>query len=1079
MATTTQDTRTPLRVELVTHQSRLDVTQFVNNIQYGYATTPPWDTVSVDLLAPMYLLDKILPGTGVQVNARASAAARTPEPGFWVIVWLEDWPNFRSSTAMAVGHVDTIAFGERDVASTSAVPVKGTTPCTLRCTGMLALVGKSNVRMTMSSEQNADGFLYSLDSFKGAMKAHLGNLANNEVGGMLTALWKETVKVRAPWGQAGGQFGTAQRNGDSPAAQTAYAELGQEIPVVYNQESCKAAPPRRHLLRPVYGKQLMHIPALWPDSSLWQWFHGMFVPDSEVVELFATLDPPTYGEPGVTTALARSLGGAQPALHYRFKPFALDSISLATIKGQTHLDADRNTSVTPMSEQLGLFQEQLKPFAEPATTLLHVKPTDIYSHEVTWDDSKRVNLVFARPAIISGTGSIRPFSQAGNVVIPDRSQFAYHGLRAFEVDWPYLAVQDLREQIVSYSGTSTSIAQDAKKLEETVRTFLQKWEEDWAAAYGPVTDGASQASFPEEPLVYLGKKTIKDVEDMWRAWRQDDKPTTSYSIDERLLSVRETNQALDKLASTNPRHAGPSWDKYEAVASLRGHIQVNLANRKRQLELAIAAQPIEAGTEFGMEFRLAVGSLQAREPTKRMLFLLVDALEQDLADVEAVMAAYTALKVPKGTVPVSAPASGTAVAAPGAFQADHTLTNEFSALNELLWSIKGEGERFADMVLVLRGRPLLRQGYYLEGDLGPRAKTDTVFRYFTGYIENVHHEFRVEKDGQWVSRTTVRLSRVWFNDVGPVFYTPVAAASLGNQTKSEQPNQVLRGKSVYGSNSSSMPLAQMYDVSGWENMRTAYKMVAAAKADKHRKDSKSYPVKGVVFHHTATSTTKPHHTLAAWRDSNSKTPEKVAAAAKKGKPFKTGETASHYEITPDGVIWQYYNPDYDVLHHAVTKVFPPLPPGEKDHPSTHFFKNLTVGIDLTGDFRFTEPTAAQYDSARTLVRYLANKFGFVPVVKPLPASIRPEGNSSTTVDLSNVNRMLLDKYTIWGHGSIWPTECPGKKMDLSRVVEPLGAVYEVFDASPESAFSVVKITNANAKDHYEFLSQSFPDVKVW
>lgn len=1082
---TIQETRSPLRVELVTSGTRLDVTQFTNNIQYSYSTTPPWDTVAVDLLVPMSLLDKVLPGTGVQVGERAAATARTPEPGFWVIVWLEDWPNYRSPSAMAVGHVDTIAFGERDTAGTSASSVKATTPCTLQCTGMLALVGKSNVRMTMSGEQNVAGFLYDMSSFKGAMKAHLGNLTNNEVGTMLSALWKETVKVRAPWGQAGGgrtsglvsnavQSSTHAESpdptpvptGKDPALfgareqKTAYAELGAEIPVVYNSATTAFAPQRKGLLRPVYGKQLMHVPALWPDSSLWQWFTSMFVPSSEVVEMFATLDPAMHAEGATTTALARSLGGAQPALHYRFKPFALHAISQETIQGQTHTRAEQVSQATPMSEQLGLFQGPLST-ETPSPQMYYLLPSDIFSHQVSWSDDERVNLVFARPAVVSGTGSVRPFSQAGNVVIPDNTQFANHGLRAFEVDWPYLAVQDLRETVQSRIGVSGKpLGQDATELEDTVRKLLESFEAAWNAAYGPLSEASSQASFPEEPSVYRGQKSVAQVEAAWKAWTTALRTGVTYSLNDKLAEVKEAGASLAQLNSISPRYACATWTSYEAAALLRGQVLENLAKRKRQLTLAISKDAVSALNEFGKAFALGVGSDQANAPTRRMLTLLVEALEQDAELLRVVITAYPGLKQPKGTVPATAAAAvATGVSTPGAFKADHTLTNEFSALNELLWSIKGESERFASMTLVIRGRPLLRQGYFIEGDLGPRPGRDTVFRYFSGYIEHVHHEFRVDPNATWVSRTTLRLSRVWFRDSfnAPTFYTPVAAASLGNQTQSEQPNKVLRGKSIYATNdpgSSGKPT--LWDLTGWDALRDTYTMdKSPATADRLTDDN--YRVRGVVFHHTAISSTRPHHTLAAWR----------AKAGKQGY-----ETASHFEITPDGNIFMYYDPATDVLDHAKTSQL------YTDKGTLRFFKNITVGIDLTGDMRITAPTPVQYLSARLLVRYLANKFDFVPVVKPLPARVTDAHMSSWKVDNVSTLAVLKDKFTVFGHASTWPTKCPGWRTDLGQMVDPVGAVFDVFDASPDSLFDVHKVTNANAKDYRSRLNGLFSDVVI-
>lgn len=1067
MPDVTTETRSPFRVDIVTPTSTLDVSQFVRGIHYGYSILPPWDTCEVQLKLPMSLIDKVLPGTGMTYGEASLSGARRPEPGFWVIVWLADWPNFRSPTAMAVGHVDTIDFGESMHGGISKGQPISSHPCVLRCTGMLALAGKSNVRMTMSGEHNADGFLYDMSSWSGVLAgAVLKNIPENEPGRMLQAIWKAAIKVRAPWGQAGGRAPNTVAN-TAPAAQTAYAEMGQEIPVVFNTATANSySDTRAMLLRPVYGTSLMHIPAMFPDSTLWQWLYAMFVPSTEVVELFATLDLPDRegASTNQSTALARSLGGAQPTLQYRFKPFALHPINLANIQQQTHTGMDANTTAGTMSEKLGLFQTRLRPNATPPG--YDFVPADIFSHRISYDDNSRVNLVFARPAILSGMGSIRPFSQAGNVVLPDPAQFAHHGLRAFEVDWPYLAVQDLRTTIATTSGAAAQ--KDANTLTSQENDLLKQIITDWEAAFGPVTGNYSFSTYPYEDKVLAGLRTVKQVEDEWLVLRTSPIAGQSYSVQDKTDAVKGGADALRLLEVVNPRFAGTqAWSYYASLALLRGRILSEQRYRQELLDLQAAGDVSTMQTKYGVLAAAAcVSTNKSYLPFAVMNKHLVDALTVDLASIDQTMDSFVKLKDAKGTVPTTVTAAAARTMAAAAFSPGASLVNDFSALNELLWSIVGERERFATMELEVRGRPTLRQGYYITGDLGVRSGRDTCFRYFTGYIESVQHTFEVLAGGEWHTRTRLQLSRVWFSPAQFEYYTPLAASSPGNQTKSEAPSRTIRGKHSGSVSSGDPSKITWWDLSGWDNLHQAYTMLTPKVVPQRL--TGDYKVSALIFHHTGMTASSPHSTLDAWRR-NSKNKVDTDSSG--------GEQAAQLEITPDGSIFQYYNLDKHVVYHAVARRAMSLWKG-KGH-IREWAGNFSIGIDLTGDFRHQQPQEKQEISADLLIRFLSNKFSFAPKFKALPANIAVHGKSSSQDDLMLASQDIeKDGFTIFGHGHWDTTECPGKNLDIGRLHREYAAEPAVFTDDPATTFNVIKVTNANQKDHAALLTKLFPGVKV-
>lgn len=1079
-------TLAPLRVDLVTPTDTLDITQFVKALDYGYSTTPPWDTVGVTLEMPLHLTDKVIPGSRRPVG-ESSVYVNRPEPGFWVIIWLADWPNYRSPTAMAVGYVETITCGERDIPGISSVTVKGTEPLRLQCTGMLALAGKSNVRLAMSDEQNADGFIYSLESFKGAMQKHLGNLANQETGQMLNSLWKETIKVRGPWGQAGGRVsreegGAGPLDGSSPAeylasilaarqvpaSQSAYAELGSEIPVAFNPSTfAQFSPDRSTLCRSVYGKQLFNVPAMLPESSLWQWMQAMFVPNSDVVELFATLDPSSGlgkpGSPDVTTALGRSLGNAQPLLCYRFKPFALHGIHLENIQKQTHTGTDKVTSTIPMAEKLNLFQQELDPqHAGWMRDYYVLRPTDIFSHSFSWNDADRVNLVFARPSVMAGAGSIRPFSQVGNVVIPDKAQFAHHGLRAFEVDWPYLAVQDLRETVRFGGASSAASAASTANVVAEVPTLLEDFKASWQTAYallGDVNYSFSHLEAGVENAVLTGTMSQVDFLKSWNASRAAVPAGASLSVDALVAKSAETAQMLKGIAAVDPRAAAAPWDFAADLRLSYAACAEQHAIRQDQLALLLANDKATAVIRYGLPFAAAMSSSTAKYTLERMLQTLIRALKADTAILEEALSAYQALQAPKGVVPVTAQAqaftAGGSVTGPSAFHADSTLTNEFSALNELLWSIVGEGERFASMTLTIRGRPLIRQGHYIEGDLGPRPSTDTIYRYFTGYIESVNHSFGVSGSGEWQSRTTMQLSRVWFSPNPSEYYTPLAASSLGNETRSEQPNQVLRGKSASSTNSGNPGKTTLWDLTGWTLMRQAYELPGPQVRD--RSQTGLYPLKCFVLHHTGGSG-HVRSTVSAWAGQN--------AVDNQGKKK---EVASHFAVAEDGSVFMFYDPNTSVVNHCTTYKDPGA-------GTLRYVKNISAGIDLCGHFMFRHPTGPQYLSAQMLMQKYSKERGFSLKAYPLPARILA-GDSSLRRDLITTEPCLKDGYSVFGHGVFSPKECPGKNVDLNMLASEPGFAFQ--DVVTSDYFDVKVVTDANFREFKDYLKDEFPRVVGW
>jgi hypothetical protein len=101
------------------------------------------------------------------------------------------------------------------------------------------------------------------------------------------------------------------------------------------------------------------------------------------------------------------------------------------------------------------------------------------------------------------------------------------------------------------------------------------------------------------------------------------------------------------------------------------------------------------------------------------------------------------------------------------------LIEDFEALNELVWSLCGEAEKFAHATLTTRARPWCRAGHWMDGRIGgDGGDGSSTMQHWTGYIESVEHFFTVDEQARWHSSSTFNLSRVSFDRKGRKFFTP-------------------------------------------------------------------------------------------------------------------------------------------------------------------------------------------------------------------------------------------------------------------------------------------------------------------
>ena len=462
-----------LRVEIHGHvgvdvPGAYDITQFVSALRIGHSVAPPWDTMTISLRIPRHLLDLILPGengpgnhrhiqTGAWVAVRASPPTGATNQGTDRIL---------HGPVIGLGCIETISFGFQSISGIGRVEVEGTTPVLLQCISWFTAAGRSNLRLAITDDKTSRGGVQDATTWFPVIVEAIKNSTDANLGYALQQLWELVGQVDVP-------------SSILPSMNDGGASFGRTVPVVYDvNRADRYAPTRRRAMLPVRGQGFLNLPVIQPESDLWQWLGAIFVPDANMVELFPSLEFPqltTIGtvdgprvntstsivsptntdpqevdmvmgahlgapfamdtegsnntpgpQPTTVNTLGQHLHGAQPVLIYRLKPFLMHPINQA------------NWKVPTVSEKLGVNQQAVDPSHHGAAQAWYsVEPVDTVSFQITFSEADRVNLTFARPTMVQ-TGSLRPYTQFGKVVMPDQRDFNRYGLRAYEPMWPFI-----------------------------------------------------------------------------------------------------------------------------------------------------------------------------------------------------------------------------------------------------------------------------------------------------------------------------------------------------------------------------------------------------------------------------------------------------------------------------------------------------------------------------------------------------------------------------------------------------------------------------------------------------------------
>jgi hypothetical protein len=416
----------------------IDATRYVTAASFGYSVDAPWEWIDLTLSVPLSELERVFPG-GVLGRDGGGRAYYLPSPSFVVV--LEGAATF-GSAALVWGFPDQIRAMIKVAPETGAPRVQ----VQLRAVSWFARMGRARIVVSGVTHTGfPPGTYYDVETWGRFLDPYLGDLAQaTGPGAALAGIWPALGTLELPASLGGGR-------------------LGDEIPVVWDRETCATwAPLRLPQQERVPGIAISALASVLPRGSVLQWVQGSFAVEPRLIELFPTLDFPSYRDPvgGVLaedsafdvraaaarvlspSALGRALGGAQPVLLYRWRPFSLAPINSSTAAAVRARKGGGPVGV-PAAERLAALTGASTTYGQDPVGLEDCARTqwgtfaadEIHALTVSWQDQDRVNGVYVKTPVAPG-GDL--FHGAVGEPVLDALDVRRHGLRMIDLEFPFL-----------------------------------------------------------------------------------------------------------------------------------------------------------------------------------------------------------------------------------------------------------------------------------------------------------------------------------------------------------------------------------------------------------------------------------------------------------------------------------------------------------------------------------------------------------------------------------------------------------------------------------------------------------------
>lgn len=440
-----------LRVELHTWtdgtpqhvQGVIDVTRFVVSASWTDSLLAPWTSINLQLAVPFRMIRDIIPGRkvdhGRNLGSNTNQLPETdvtidtrygyiPEPGFWVVIrnmsedvrWYSmDKRTLSDPVALAFGRCHSVSFG---VMARQGDGNTVTVPVAIQAESFLAFTGRSQMQFAPQGKGSwgMDGFVWDIGSWNDSMQAVLKSILQPYPGQLLSKLWGSVVRLETP-------------------PSLGVVTLGVTAYVVHDEATAaKYAPMRSGTVEAVMGgMQLPSVGALQPNHpSLLNFFLTTFYANHEAVEFFSSLEYPAKNVEADLNSLGVALGGAQPVIVYRLKPWIMEAINSDAVMRTSEAKDKAAAAAKLTMDRVGIGKRASRTAGAHGVQWFDWARDEVVSVQMGWNDSNRVNLTFGNWC---GAALDDPahYGLTGTPIVPDTTTIKRHGLRSYAMRWPF------------------------------------------------------------------------------------------------------------------------------------------------------------------------------------------------------------------------------------------------------------------------------------------------------------------------------------------------------------------------------------------------------------------------------------------------------------------------------------------------------------------------------------------------------------------------------------------------------------------------------------------------------------------
>jgi len=449
------DLHTPLRVELHTWidgtpqhvESVVDVTRFVVGVSWTDSLIAPWTSINLQLAVPFRMIRDVIPGRRVEHGRNLGSNTNqlpesevtidtrygyVPEPGFWVVI-RNQTPFGIVGTSLGSEAACALAFGRCHSVSFGVMARQGdgntvTMPVSIQAESFLAYMGRSQMQFAPQGKGSwgMDGFVWDIGGWNDSLTAMLKSILQPYPGDLLEKLWPNIVKLELPPSL-------------TPSSAELTGNLGTLVGIVKDEATAAQWTPMRTAeVAPVMGgMQIPNMGALLPNHpSLLNFFLTTFYANHEAVEFFSTIDYPADGQTVKLTPLGKALGGAQPVVIYRLKPWIMEVINSDAVL-RTSEAKDKAAAASKLTmDRVGIGKTASRTEGAGGVQWFEWARDEVVSTQMGWNDNARVNLTFGNWSAAS-LDEPSHYGLTGTPIVPDTTTIKRHGLRVYAMRWPF------------------------------------------------------------------------------------------------------------------------------------------------------------------------------------------------------------------------------------------------------------------------------------------------------------------------------------------------------------------------------------------------------------------------------------------------------------------------------------------------------------------------------------------------------------------------------------------------------------------------------------------------------------------